>query len=181
MKLRDQTKFKLKRIILIGFISGVIGGLYIAFIQSITPILLLRGAFVGIGVSMSLSASEFFFLRNWMKRKSFTTAILVGTSYYLTVIIAVLFLSFAIFDGNDFTELSPIQLPGQHPPYIDILFSLLVSFLFVFLLQINELMGGRVLFSFFTGKYHKPIEEERIFMFLAVCGKTQFWPSLRGA
>lgn len=140
--------------------------------QPITPILLFHGAFVGIGVSMSLSASEIFFLRKWMKRKSFMAAITAGTGYYLTVITAVLFLSYAIFEGNKFTEFSPIQPSGERPPYIDILFSLLVSFLFVFLFQINELMGGRVLISFFTGKYHKPIEEERIFMFLDLKSST---------
>jgi adenylate cyclase len=47
-----------------------------------------------------------------------------------------------------------------------------MSFLFSFLFQVNELIGGRIFFSFFTGKYHKPIEEDRIFMFLDLKSST---------
>jgi adenylate cyclase len=45
------------------------------------------------------------------------------------------------------------------------------SFL-VFLLQINHLLGEGVLWKFIRGKYHKPREEERIFMFLDMKSST---------
>ncbi len=56
--------------------------------------------------------------------------------------------------------------------YNDILFSLLASFGFSLFFQVNALIGGRILFSFFTGKYHNPIEEDRIFMFLDLKSST---------
>ncbi len=42
----------------------------------------------------------------------------------------------------------------------------------LFYLEIAEFMGHRVLRNFFTGKYHTPIEEERIFMFLDMKSST---------
>ena len=42
----------------------------------------------------------------------------------------------------------------------------------LFYSEISEFMGYRVLRNFFTGKYHTPIEEERIFMFLDMKSST---------
>ncbi|MFK8007944.1 MAG: adenylate/guanylate cyclase domain-containing protein, partial [Saprospiraceae bacterium] len=42
----------------------------------------------------------------------------------------------------------------------------------LFYSEISDFMGQRVLKNFFTGKYHMPIEEERIFMFLDMKSST---------
>ncbi len=42
----------------------------------------------------------------------------------------------------------------------------------LFYSEISAFMGHRVLSNFFTGKYHTPIEEERIFMFLDMKSST---------
>ena len=172
MKLRGQTKLRFKILLSIGFISGMIGGLYTGLTRSITPIDLFHGFFVGVGVSLSIAASEIFFLRAWMKRRSFTTAILLSTAYYLIAIINVLLIASVLFDEEGFITRSFGQFLGHRIAYNDILFSLIMSFFFSFIVQINGLIGRRILFSFFTGKYHKPIEEDRIFMFLDLKSST---------
>ena len=48
-------------------------------------------------------------------------------------------------------------------------FSLLLSLLYS---AISENLGHNVLLNFYTGKYHKPIVEKRIFMFLDMKGST---------
>ncbi len=171
MKLRDQTKFKLKRIILVGPIGGMIGGLYSQFVQS-TQSYLWTGIFAGVGISVGITASELFFLRGWTKRKSFTTAVLLSTAYYLLVIISILFMSSVLFGESGSMGLRFRQFWGFPETHTNILFSLLVSFLFSFSFQISGLIGGRIFFSFFTGKYHQPIEEDRIFMFLDLKSST---------
>jgi hypothetical protein len=47
-----------------------------------------------------------------------------------------------------------------------LIFSLAVSFMTNFIRQVNKLLGHNALLLFMTGKYHQPVEEERIFMFL---------------
>lgn len=42
----------------------------------------------------------------------------------------------------------------------------------LFYMEVSDNMGQEVLFNFFTGKYHRPIEEERIFMFLDMRSST---------
>jgi len=172
MRLRGQTKLRFKRLLSIGFISGMIGGLYTGLTRSTNPTDLFVGIFVGVGVSLSISASEIFFLRAWMKRRSFTFAVLLRTAYFLMAIISILFMAAVLFGEEGFVTQNFGQLWGQPIAYHDILFSLLMSFGFSLFFQINGLIGGRIFFSFFTGKYHKPIEEDRIFMFLDLKSST---------
>jgi len=172
MKLSDQAKLKLKRLLFIGLISGMIGALYTGLTRSFKPTDLFSGIFVGVGVSLSIGASEIFFLRAWMKRRSFATAVILSTAYYLGAIIGILMMASFFFGGEGFLAQSSGQLRGFPIAYNDILFSLLASFGFSLFFQVNALIGGRILFSFFTGKYHNPIEEDRIFMFLDLKSST---------
>ena len=130
------------------------------------------GIFVGVGIGVGITASELFFLRAWTKRKSFTTAVLLSTMYYLMVIITILFMSSVLFGESGSMGERFRQFWRSSETHTSILFSLLVSFFFALSFQINELIGGRIFFSFFTGKYHKPIEENRIFMFLDLKSST---------
>ena len=168
MKLRDQTTLKIKAIAITVIVSGAIGMLYAGLLQYSKPIDILQGFFLGVGISLSITASELFFLRAWTKKRSFTVAVLSNTIYYLIVIIGILIASNTIFrEPESFGELW-----GSPKATHTILFSFLVSFLFALFFQINGLIGGRIFFSFFTGKYHKPIEEDRIFMFLDLKSST---------
>jgi adenylate cyclase len=172
MKLKDQTKLKLIRILMVGLIGGMIGGLYAGLIESFTSSYLLSGIFNGVGISVSLVASELFFLSNWTKRKNFITAVLLSTTYYLLMISCIFVLSSALFGEKGAVTSRVEKLWGSAEGHKDILFSLLVSLFFSLLFRINLLIGGRIFVSFFTGKYHQPIEEERIFMFLDLKSST---------
>lgn len=48
----------------------------------------------------------------------------------------------------------------------------------LFYMEVSEYLGQGVLSNFFTGKYHKPIEEERIFMFSDMRSSTTIAESL---
>jgi len=47
-----------------------------------------------------------------------------------------------------------------------------IILLSLFYTEVSENLGQEVLNNFFTGKYHKPIQEERIFMFLDMKSST---------
>jgi len=172
MRLRDQTKLNLKRILVVGLIGGMIGGLYAGLNESFRSTYLLSGIFAGVGISVSLVASELYFLRKWTKRKNFITAVLLSTTYYLMMIICTLVLSSALFGEKGAVASRIENLWGSPEGHQDILFSLLVSLFFSLVFRINLLIGGRIFVSFFTGRYHQPIEEERIFMFLDLKSST---------
>jgi adenylate cyclase len=88
------------------------------------------------------------------------------------MIICIFVLSSALFGEKGAAASRIKNLWGSPEGHQDILFSLLVSFFFSLVFQINLLIGGRIFVSFFTGRYHQPIEEERIFMFLDLKSST---------
>ena len=52
------------------------------------------------------------------------------------------------------------------------LFSLAAAFVFVFVLDLNTLLGQNVLLNFITGRYYRPRVESRVFLFLDMEGST---------
>jgi adenylate cyclase len=115
-----------------------------------------------------LPKAEFRF-RKW----SFTKIILVKTLLYTAVIYAVtLVLAFwtGFFQGRKMSELATyLASPGQ---IVLVVYTLVIYGLLVFFLEINHLLGEGILWKFVRGKYHKPREEERIFMFLDMKSST---------
>lgn len=53
-------------------------------------------------------------------------------------------------------------------------YSLAVSAILVFVVRMRDLIGGEVFVNFLVGRYHRPVREERIFLFLDVVGSTAF-------
>lgn len=53
-------------------------------------------------------------------------------------------------------------------------YALAISALATFVFRVRDLMGPRVFTSLLVGRYHRPITEERIFLFLDVVGSTRF-------
>jgi adenylate cyclase len=53
-----------------------------------------------------------------------------------------------------------------------IAFSLVISVVMIFLETVNRLIGQKVMAGLLTGKYHKPVSEERFVMFLDIAGST---------
>jgi len=109
------------------------------------------------------------FFRRW----SFTRILLFKALLYTTVIyvvtIAIVIVA-GLFEGRRWSEL-PAFLTSMEELVL-VMYALVVYSLLLFLLQINHLLGEGVLWKFVRGKYHKPREEERIFMFLDMKSST---------
>lgn len=54
------------------------------------------------------------------------------------------------------------------------IYSLAISAAIVFVLRVRDLLGAEVFTSFFLARYHRPVQEERIFLFLDMVGSTKF-------
>jgi len=55
---------------------------------------------------------------------------------------------------------------------LSVLFSFLVTFGFLFVLEIGNIVGWRTLRAIVLGRYHRPRSEERFFLFVDVAGST---------
>lgn len=55
---------------------------------------------------------------------------------------------------------------------LDMFFSFAIMCLILFVVAVRQIIGGRVLGNFVLGRYHKPVREERVFMFLDMANST---------
>jgi len=108
------------------------------------------------------------------RRWSFTKMLIFKTLLYTIVIYAVtvtISTFIGLQEGRSLSELPMLMTsPGI---MVLVLYALVIYGLLLFIIQINQLLGEGVLWKFITGKYHKPREEERIFMFLDMKSSTK--------
>ncbi|GJD99715.1 hypothetical protein GMJLKIPL_1633 [Methylobacterium isbiliense] len=55
-----------------------------------------------------------------------------------------------------------------------LVYALAVSALLVFVVRMRDLVGAEVFVNLMIGRYHKPVEEQRIFLFVDVVGSTAY-------
>ncbi|MQW90632.1 adenylate/guanylate cyclase domain-containing protein [Sinorhizobium saheli] len=60
------------------------------------------------------------------------------------------------------------------PSFDALLYALAVSGPIIFVLRVRELLGRDVFLSLLTGRYRKPVQEERVFLFIDLVGSTSF-------
>ncbi|MFC2083436.1 adenylate/guanylate cyclase domain-containing protein [Bacteroidota bacterium] len=133
---------------------------------------------VGLVMGLCFGVLELFLitkLNNKLKILPIVSIILIKTFIYTLIIyfIAnVLGLVVGFFEGKTIDEFySSLLQPFQ---FYLVLYSLGIFSVMIFFMQISRLLGEGVLLKFLFGKYNKPVEEERIFMFLDIKSSTTF-------
>jgi adenylate cyclase len=96
--------------------------------------------------------------------KAFTYSILI---YFLSNIMGLIG---GLIEGKAWTEFY-ISLSSTSQLYL-IIYSLIIFSIITFNFHISSLLGKGVLFNLLMGKYHKPVQESRIFMFLDLCSSA---------
>ncbi len=97
-----------------------------------------------------------------LRRAPFAVHVAAKTGIYLGVILFGLALGERVFHSR-----------GEHGiERQDVLVSLAVAFVFVFMLDVNSLLGQNVLINFITGRYYAPRVESRVFLLIDMEGST---------
>jgi len=139
----------------------------------VTPIAaLITGLFIG--------TLEIVYFNRWFAQKSFSKKILYKSTIYLAVILLfTIFLAVAANLVERRTALFSQQVWDNVWAFLfDASFLSVVVYIVAgilvsqFYTEVSESIGHEVLNNFFTGKYHRPIEEERIYMFLDMRSST---------
>jgi adenylate cyclase len=131
---------------------------------------------VGLFLGLSFGILELFVLRklNWqLKRLPFHQMVTIKAILYTFIVLIISNLIGLIqgyFAGKTLDEFYASLLTKGR---VAMILTALVSFaIIIVFLQIRRLLGEGVLLKFLTGKYHSPVEEERIFMFLDMKSST---------
>jgi len=131
-------------------------------------------------VGLLIGAIEIVYLNKLFIQKSFSSKIVYKTIIYLATIISFLIIVAAIanslelqanfFDRNVWNNTLAFFFDFAFFSVAAYMAAIIV--LSLFYTEVSENMGQEVLTNFFTGKYHTPTEEERIFMFLDMKSST---------
>jgi len=127
-----------------------------------------------------IGAFEVFYFNKFFSSKSFIIKIIYKIIFYLTIVIFFLIttavISFTIiFDTSLLDTGVWVHLQNfiTDPVFFSVILYIIMTIgISLFYLEVSDNIGQEVLFNFITGKYHKPIEEERIFMFLDMKSST---------
>ncbi len=160
----------------LGFESEIEGEHY-SFIRS-----LIAGILACVIGATLLGSLEVLYLGKLLRKKPFGITLLIKTTIYL------MFMLFFISMVTLYMYSSEINKPLLSGDvlrlYVDFLFSTRVVMTIIywgiacmsalFILQVSDKFGQGVLISFLLGKYHRPKEEDRIFMFMDLKSSTTF-------
>ena len=94
----------------------------------------------------------------------------------LTALIKSLSLNLSIFHPDIID--SVIAFSSRASFWIAVIYGAVITILSLFVNEVSDYLGGKVFHNFFTGKYHTPKVEERIFMFLDMKSSTTIAESL---
>ena len=129
----------------------------------------------GFMIAAVATAIEAFYMRgyrvNWIKRLPFLPAILIRVAV-ITIIIRVILVGNAAAT-EWLTDVPILSNTNAREQARDTLFSLGGVVLFVAISQIGAMIGGARAASLLLGRYFRPVEEDRVFLFVDFIGSSQ--------
>jgi adenylate cyclase len=171
--MRTGTKRRLSRlwgVVLAGTLVGVAYSVVLNFTKYGTlKFEVLDGAIYGFLLSSTIGAMEIFETRTRpgraVEQAPFLVTLVVKGLIYGSLI---WFLIIA----------DPVpRLLGRSPgagsqQLVSLVFSIVATVAFIFVLQISQIIGGRTLRDWVLGRYHRPRSEQRFFLFADIVGST---------
>jgi adenylate cyclase len=168
-RMRWAAKRRLRVLAAMSAIAALGGAAYGAMAAPHGPDGPLRGIVTGIAIAVPLTLLELYVidsrLGEGVRRLSLGWALVVKTLVYLAAILIGLEI------GRRVVPIAGPPSPAGDVAW-DALFSLGFAALVNFVMQIRRVLGHGVLGKFILGRYHRPREEARVFLFLDLAGST---------
>ncbi len=123
---------------------------------------------------------EVIYLHQLFLKRTFAVKIIVKLLIYVTVLVVFLFVLTVIANAielqtsviNEVTMKNTLSFFFSYSFWGVIMYIAACVSISLFYNEVSDNLGNGVLINFFTGKYHQPVEEERIFMFLDMKSST---------
>ncbi|KUJ61221.1 hypothetical protein AR687_13600 [Flavobacteriaceae bacterium CRH] len=156
-------------------IGGALGLIYAAISDAGSGyeyLRLLPGMLIGISIGFILITFEKSLIR--LNNYSFIGAMILKALIY-SVNIVMFLLFFVVVFAELLGHLTYREALDQYIKerlFEDFIFSLGASIFLILFLEISSLLNSQFFYNYFTGRYHRPMQEERIFMFVDVKSST---------
>ncbi len=140
------------------------------------PIVLIAlNIFGGILMGILMSFADIFFIKTIKSKHSFGYYLFRKSLIYIVSILIVILILFGI--AIEILDVPIREVANQYlfrSIFSYMLYAILISILIGFIGQVNDKFGPGILFPMFMGKYHQPLEEDKILMFIDLTGSTKF-------
>lgn len=154
-------------------VSGVLTGVFSFLYFQPHWLVFILGLIIGVQVYSYIYLYESF-LKPRIRYLNFLIIMLMNAVVYVLIIVFSVLVSLFVINGFN------LQFILQNYPEIILsktmlygtIFGFVLSFFFSSYSMFNTLLGKNFLLKIFTGRYHQPFEEERVFMFLDVKSST---------
>ena len=175
MNARLERKLRLLAVVVA---TGTISGIVFNIARGRTlPSAMVVGSAYGLIISLVLGSIELFVLdgpmRAWLSRLSFAASMVVRSAIYVTITVVIQLLQV----GEAIAGLSEMSYETF---WLGLIYSVVLSVLINLALAITNIIGPRTFLNFITGRYHKPIEENRFVLFVDIAGSTGLAERLGG-
>lgn len=168
MNISSKTRKDIRFITVMVFLSTAFGIVFSPImVGGFSPRSSFISGLIGFLISFFCAVGYFTFLQRF-RHLPFTVFLLLETAYFTSVAATVVVARLFVFD--DIVK----NLPSKaNIIIIALIVTLGISFIAAFALMLRRMLGQNALLNFFIGRYFKPVEEERIFMFLDLSSSTQ--------
>lgn len=176
----SPAKKNIKTIVVSTFFTLLVGLAYALLFESFHPHVVFNAALIGFLIGFLGSMAEVYFFQTCGSKFRFSVLLISRTLFHVTLIASVITLvavshtawmkSISFWEALKGEEMFQFFTGGQFLRIF--VYAVFFGFLINFIRQINKLLGQNVLLKYITGKYHQPVEEERVFMFLDLTSST---------
>jgi len=140
------------------------------------PIITIGGFLLG----SILGFIEVFVIKHWFQNLKFFFKLLFKTGFYVLCILLFLIITAFIVNSNKMEmPFYSLEVAYSVKKYIQnfVFFSVMIYAASIiattiFISELTENLGTKVVFNFLLGRYHKPVSERRVFMFLDMRSST---------
>lgn len=176
----ERARRRLRLLAVLTGVGAAAGILYMPFVSEIVGIghaLMFAGQ--GALVTLAIFGFEIFVAQGPasepLRRAPFAAAFLIRALVTTALIVVAYGIGGLLMFPERFTDPTPFLNLARDTGY-----ALVVGLVLQFVLMVRTIVGGRVLANLILGRYHKPLSEERVFMFLDVTGSTALAERLGG-
>jgi adenylate cyclase len=137
----------------------------------------LEGNIIAVITGFLLSVVDILLEKDKFKRKSFRYIMLlksISYSFMIFISIVIMFLIHGLFTSklDAFVFYLNFTISSDYTIALYI-YAVIICIMLNFIKQVNKKFGPGVLWKLFSGRYHQPRQEERIFMFLDLRSSTE--------
>jgi len=179
MFVKHHRKIKtIVSVLLKGGITGIIAFGFIPYLFNTGSVNLVISLIEGLIIGLLFGLAENIFFGTRLKKLPFSVLLIIRTFVYSIIwlwgeiIVVLVLLYYGGLSISDWQSQKFVDYITVTHPELNIFAAVLICFVISYLWQINSMLGRGVLLKYIRGKYHKPVSEDRIFMFLDLSSAT---------